>query len=469
MRVAFAAVATLLAGLLPLAAHASTEGTAGHTSAFPLVFLFIVIMLMMARVGALAERFRQPAVLGELLMGLLLAALACLPGLDGIRELAGSELVIGIAEIGVILLLFRTGLESNIEEMRAVGLQAMLVAVVGVVLPFIGGYLVSKLLVPGLDSHTYVFFGAVLTATSVGITARVYKDLNVLKHKESQIVLGAAVIDDVLGLIILAVVSGIVTAGTVHASTIAVLCVKALAFLALAVVAGKLLAPRLGLWFSHIHSGVGMKMSLAVAICALFAWAAAALAGLAPIVGAFAAGLVLDPVHFDRFRKPQIAVRIRDWCVRLRGCPADGRLTEVTKEMDESAHLEEDQHVENLIEGVGNFFIPIFFVYTGLQVNLAAFADPKTVGIALAITLVAILGKALAGYAAGRGVRHKLIGFGMVPRGEVGLIFANVGRQLGVINDQMFAVAIIVVILTTMVTPPILGHLIGKQAPAAAQ
>jgi Kef-type K+ transport system membrane component KefB len=469
MRVVFTAIAALGAFLLPLAASASTEGTAGHTSSFPLVFLFIVIMLMAARVGALVERFHQPAVLGELFMGLVLAALAFLPGLHAIHDLAGSELVIGIAEIGVILLLFRTGLESNVEEMKAVGLKATMVALVGVALPFLGGYLVSKLLIPGLDNNTYIFIGAVLTATSVGITARVYKDLGVLKLKESQIVLGAAVIDDVLGLIILAVVSGIVSAGTVHASTIVILCVKALVFLALAVVIGKTMAPRLGRWFSHIHSGVGMKMALALAVCALFAWAAAALAGLAPIVGAFAAGLVLDSVHFDRFHKPRIAVRLREWCARLKRCPQCDPLQTVTEEMDESAHLEEDEHIENLIESVGNFFIPIFFVYTGLQVNLAAFANPKTVGIALAITMVAILGKALAGFAAGKGVSHKIIGFGMVPRGEVGLIFANVGRQLGVINDQVFAVTVIVVILTTMITPPILGHLIRKQPKAVAR
>jgi Kef-type K+ transport system membrane component KefB len=453
-------IGTLIA---PTAAWATQQEGAAHESNFPLVFLFVITMLLAGRVGALAERFRQPAVLGELLMGVLLAAIALLPGLHGIIGLTADPLVVGIAEIGVLLLLFRTGLESNIHEMKRVGVKALIVAVVGVTLPFVGGFAAAKLLMPGLDNNVYLFLGATLTATSVGITARVFKDLNVLKSLEAQIVLGAAVIDDILGLLILAIVGGIVSAGHIEFATVAVLCIKALAFLAGAIVIGQLAAPRLGRFAAGIHGGVGMKMALALGFCAAFSYAASALAGLAPIVGAFAAGLILDPVHFNRFAAPQLTGRIRDWAARLKGHAN----AEVLTEMEEVAHREEHAHVENLIEGISNFFVPIFFVYTGLQVNLHVFADLKTVFVALIITAVAFVGKVACGYAAGKGLDHKLIGFGMVPRGEVGLIFLNVGKGLGVVTDQIFAIGVIMVILSTLLTPPILSAMIQKKQGAA--
>lgn len=452
------ATAALLA---PVAANASENAESGHGSDFPLIFLFIVILLLAGRIGALAERFKQPAVLGELLMGVALAALALLPGLHGIIGLSQDPLVVGIAEIGVLLLLFRTGLESNIHEMKRVGIKALLVAIVGVALPFVGGYISARLLMPGMDNNVYLFLGATLTATSVGITARVFKDLGVLKSIEAQIVLGAAVIDDILGLLILAIVGGIVSAGHVEAGTVVILCAKALAFLVGAIILGQLLAPRLGRLAARIHDGVGMKMALALLFCGGFSYAASALAGLAPIVGAFAAGLILDPVHFNKFAAPHLTERIRGWISRIK--KRDDESAALIADMEDAAHHEDHMHIENLIESISNFFVPIFFVYTGLQVNLSVFTDLKTVGIALVITLVAFAGKLACGYMAGKGIDHKLVGFGMVPRGEVGLIFLNVGKGLGVVNDQIFAVGVIMVIMTTLLTPPILNSMIRKK------
>lgn len=460
---ALASIISIIIWLCAPVAAAASEGPAeaagGEHGGFALVFFFLVLMLFFARVGALAERFKQPAVLGELVMGIALAALAFLPGLHGIELIRGNAFIRDIAEIGVILLLFRAGLETNIGEMKKVGVRALIVACVGVVLPFVGGYFVSQWLAPGHGFQTYLFIGATLTATSVGITARVFKDLNASQSTESKIVLGAAVIDDVLGLLILAVVAGIVSSGSVSAGEIGVMSAKALAFLAGSIFLGQLLAPRMGAWFSRIHSGVGMKMALALLFCGAFAYGAAAFAGLAPIVGAFAAGLVLDPVHFRAFAAPHLVARIRAWKERVAGDQ------ELAASMEETATHEEHAHMEQLVEGVSHFFVPIFFVYTGMQVNLSAFANPKTVGIALVITAVAFLGKIACGYTAGKGVDKKIVGFGMVPRGEVGLIFANVGRELKVVDDQMFAVVLIMVVLSTLLTPPILGALIRRKRP----
>jgi Kef-type K+ transport system membrane component KefB len=443
-------------------ATASATGPSGHEEGpgFPLVFFFLVVMLLFARVGAMAERLKQPAVLGELLMGVALGALAFLPWLGGIDGLRRNEFIAWIAEIGVVLLLFRVGLETNLAEMRMVGLRAALVALVGVVLPFGAGYAVSLAVLPDASFNTHLFIGATLTATSVGITARTFKDLGVLRSREAKIVLGAAVIDDVLGLLILAVTIGMVRHGTMSAASIGIMGGKAFAFLAGSIVIGILLAPRLGRLLSKIHPGVGMKMALALLFCGAFSYGAAALAGLAPIVGAFAAGLILEPVHFAAFASPPMAARLRAWAGKLAPSP------DVAAEMKAAADHEDDAHVENLIEGVSSFFIPVFFVYTGLQVNLSVFADPGVVGTALALSVVAFGGKIAAGWASGKGTDHALVGFGMVPRGEVGLIFANEGRKLGVVDDRVFAVAVIVVIVSTLVTPPVLGALVRRRKTA---
>ena len=440
----------------------ASEKSVSHSNQFSLVFLFVVFLLLVGRIGALAERFRQPSVLGELIMGMILGVVALLPGLHGILTLACDPIVVGTAEIGVLLLLFRTGLETNLHDMKNVGIKALTVAVVGVVLPFVGGFFAIKILMPGMTNNTALFFGATLTATSVGITTRVFKDLNILKTIEAQIVLGAAVIDDVLGLLILGIITGIVSSGHVEIMTVVVLCLKAFVFFVGTIFLGRLLAPRIGVWFARIHPGVGMKMALALVFCGVFSYAASALAGLAPIVGAFTAGLILDPVHFKAFNTPFNADRLRSWANQLR-CVSTKDSTDIIQEMEASVHNKEQMHVDNLIEGLSNFFIPIFFVYTGLQVNFSVFCDVKIVCIALVITAIAFTGKIACGYVAGKTVDRKLIGFAMAPRGEVGLIFLNVGKKLGVVTSQTFAIGVIMVILTTLLTPPILNMLINKR------
>ncbi len=438
-------------------ASASSDGSGGHGGAFPLLFLLIVVMLLFARVGALVERFGQTAVLGELLMGMALGACVFLPGGEIIAMLRSSELVRDLAEIGVILLLFKAGLETSLVEMKESGARSAIVAVVGVILPFVGGYIATGLLFPDTAVASRIFIGATLTATSVGITARVLGDLGVMSWKESKVILGAAVIDDILGLIILATVSGIVTSGSLDVATVAIITTKAFVFLGGSIVLGRVAAPLIGRMFSRIHSGVGMKMAIALLFCATFSYGASALAGLAPIVGAFAAGLVLDHVHFSTFAPPAISGRIRNWADWI------GHGHAASQDMRSAADREEHGHVEHLVDGISSFFVPLFFVATGMSIDLTVFGDLSLVLMAVAIAAVAFAGKWACGLVAGRSMSGSVVGIGMVPRGEVGLIFANEGRRLGAISDELFAVMVIVVILTTFVAPPLLSAAVRRK------
>lgn len=413
------------------------------------IFLWVAIILLAARVALLLERVGQPPVLGELLVGVALGNLGLI-GLNLAEPLLKNEIIAFLAELGVVILLFQVGLESNINEMRVVGVRAFLVACVGVIVPFVlGVYVVGPWLLPGLGFNAYLFLGATLTATSVGITARVFQDLGIINSAEAKIVLGAAVIDDVLGLIILAVVSAIVTAGSVSPLDITWITAKALAFLVGAIVLGQMLAPLVGRGLSAIHTGHGMKFTAAIAFCLVMAYLAD-LIGLAPIIGSFAAGLVLDPVHFRYFKDPQVVQDVRDYA---EATPTQEKQT-LLSILDHHA----ERHVEDLIEPLGWFLVPLFFVLTGMSVRLEPLFDPQVLGVALAVTAVAFIGKAVAGLVAGP-VDKSMVGWGMVPRGEVGLIFAATGQALGIVSDELFSIIVIVVILSTLATPPILTAL----------
>jgi Kef-type K+ transport system membrane component KefB len=415
-------------------------------------YLWLALLLLLAKISGLVEKLGQTAVLGELLIGVLLGNLYLL-GINVVEPVKSNAVIAFLAELGVVILLFQIGLESSTAAMRKVGIPALLVACIGVAVPFLAGaYVAGPWLLPGLSHNAYLFLGATLTATSVGITARVFKDLNVLHSREAQIVLGAAVIDDVLGLIILAVVSAIVKTGNAGVGEIIWITVKAALFLFGALTLGSRIAPIISRWLSKVHTGTSMKFSIMIAFCLIFAWLAD-LIGLAPIVGAFAAGLVLDEVQFGDFAEPDLITDIQRIVAKDNSSTA--------RDVRQTLAYHEQHSLETLIAPIGYFLVPLFFVFTGLQVKLDVFFNTTTLLTALGITAIAFAGKLLSGLAAGP-VNKWIVGWGMAPRGEVGLIFAVTGKALGVVNDQIFSVIVAVVILTTLLSPPILTAVIRR-------
>ena len=393
-----------------------------------MVLLVLAIILAAARLGgSIAERFAQPAVLGELLVGVLLGNL---PGVA--RQFStvvrGEPMIEMLAEVGAVILLFEVGLESTLREMLRVGMRSLAVAVLGVVAPWVLGFLVGRMLLPDHSVYVHIFLGATLTATSVGITARVLKDLGHAQTLEARIILGAAVIDDVIGLVILAVVGSIISAadrGTALSLGAALLVLaKALAFLVGAFSIGVFSSPRVFSFAARLP-GRGTLLTTALAFCFLLS-ALASLIGLAPIVGAYAAGLILEEAHYTDFA-------------------------------DRGEH-----RLEELVRPISVFLVPVFFVLMGMRVELGAFLQPGVLGLAALLTLVAVIGKqmcALGGI--GAPVDRIAIGIGMIPRGEVGLIFANIGLGLTVrgeriVDERIFAAVVVAVMLTTLVTPPAL-------------
>ena len=424
-------------------AAAGVEGAAHGLD--PFVLLSIAAMLLVAKLGGeLFARLKQPAVLGELIGGIALGALS-LFGVAWVEQLRADAVVAALAEIGVIILLFEVGLESNVREMLEVGWSSLLVAVLGVVFPFFLGWGVAAYFTPAAPMLAHLFIGATLCATSVGITARVLRDMGKLQARESRIVLGAAVIDDVLGLLILAVVAGAIRAKgageTLAATGVIIIALKSLAFLAGALVVGQFVVPRLFRGAGRLE-GRGVLVASAVAFCFLLAWAAAKV-GLAPIIGAFAAGLVLDEIHFEAFLR--------------RG----------------------EQPLIELLAPVSALLVPIFFVLMGLKVDLRVFARVEVLGFAAVLTLAAIVGKQVCSLGVlERGLNRFAVGLGMIPRGEVGLIFAGIGATLmlpnaegvpePVIGAATFGAVVVMVVLTTLVAPPLLKLSLTRAMPRDA-
>jgi Kef-type K+ transport system membrane component KefB len=446
--------------LLPLALVAAAwPALAAGSDVVGENLLWLALIILAARLFApLAQRVGFPAVLGELLLGVLLGNLGLL-GFHYFDSIAADPIIKFMAELGVIILLLQIGLETRLADLARVGFKATAVGAVGIAIPFaLGAFAVGPLLLPGKEFNAYLFLGATLAATSVGITGRVFRDLGKLKMPEAQIVLGAAVIDDVLGLVILAVVSSLVQAGTVSLGQVTMIILEAVAFLGGSIAIGRAVAPALLRWLSRLDSSQTMLFSVVLVAGLFLAWLAHAI-GLAPIIGAFAAGLLFEPVFLKHFETPKVVQEIQPL---LPAAVDPERMQKITAVLERHTH---HQH-EHMIEPIGYFFVPVFFVLTGMQVDLSTLSDPKTVAVALGVTAAAVFGKLAAGFAAGKGMNPWLVGWGMVPRGEVGLIFAMVGKQLGVMSESMFSVIVIMVILTTLITPPILTVLLRRKKDA---
>jgi Kef-type K+ transport system membrane component KefB len=445
----------------------------------PILIASIFITMGAALGGLLMRGLKQPAVLGELLVGLLagnlgyslgnptltilregdnlsrIASLALtsannlgeatekilppgphtdllaqlLSGPHGATYISVYAFIDVVSRLAILVLLFLVGLEVSLVEMKRVGKYATYVAILGVVLPMVLGMGVMKLLHSGSPLAADLFIGGILTATSVGITARVLRDIGRDNTEEARIILGAAVIDDVLCLIVLAVVSGLAVTGSISFAAIAVITGKAALFLVASMGMGIWLVPKLVRRLAQfgVHN---LKLLFGVSFALLLSWLAN-LAALATIVGAFAAGMILNS-FFD--------------------------------------HEVEGVSLHELLTPIESLVVPLFFVWMGIQVKLETMASKDVVIAGLALTIVAVLGKVAAGWGCPATLNRLAVGFGMMPRGEVGLIFAGIGKGIGVVNEGLFSAVVLLVMLTTVLAPVLLRATLGtsRTAPSRA-
>ena len=453
--------------LLPSIA-AAVDFHVSHNDPIAPVILGVTGILFVALIGRFsARKLGFPSVIGELIMGIIVGnlafyyhvdlimvlregpaifdtignllkgeelELACLNAvgpegtwqiLDILRGPHGNEIlqvahtVDVFSRYGIIFLLFLVGIETSVDEMRKVGPNSSRVAVIGVLLPFILGMIAATLLIEDVEVHTSMFLGATLAATSVGITAMVLQEMKMEKTEIAHIILGAAVIDDILGLLMLAIISGIVLTGSIDLVNISITIVTAIIFLAATIYIGPYFIRLFVRMFSRLDI-IEAKMFVSYLFVMIMAWMAN-LSGLATIIGAFAAGLILQDAYFESWDDD-------------RKCPVT---------------------IKDLIMPLEVILVPIFFVLMGLQVKLETFLQKDVMILAAGLLVAAIIGKVLSGFGAIGAKNHMAIGIGMMPRGEVGLIFAAIGKSLGVLDDALFSAVVLMVVVTTLLAPPL--------------
>jgi Kef-type K+ transport system membrane component KefB len=371
-------------------------------------------------------RLKLPAVTGELAAGLALAALhRAWPLMPEVAASPAAELLGGL---GVVVLMFAVGLESTVPQMLKVGLASLRVAVIGVVVPMAAGLAGAWLLLPKESPFVLdLFIGACLCATSIGISAQVLREKGASDSIAGRIIVGAAVVDDVLGLLVLVAVSGLVGAtsgGSAVGSNLARTLLLALSFLAAALTLGRLATPHL-FRIANRFRGEQVLLPLGLGFAFLLAWLGS-LAGLASIVGAYAAGLILEPAHIENLER------------------------------------RERHTLEELVHPLVTVLSPLFFVLMGAKVDPTALFKPATLGFALLLAALGVAGKFVAGFGGGKGTRAAVVGWGMVPRGEVGLIFVATGTQLHLngiplLSADVQAGIIGALLLTTVAGPVGLG------------
>ena len=462
-------IQTILFLLIPSLTFAAGRG-AIHTDPVAPVILGVTSILLFALLGRLvARKLDQPSVLGELIMGIFVGNIFYFFGLDlfvllregpAIFEIIGHVLngqpldqaihavlgninsvpqihailtspdnvtllqVVHVIDVfsryGIIFMLFLVGLKSSIKELHETGMAPMRVALIGVLAPMGLGFIVTAMLMPHLSLNTDLFIAATLSATSVGITARVLADLNQANTTEANIILGAAVIDDILGLVLLAILTGMITSGVVELAGILKIIFLATLFLGGSFILGPSFIRFIIRFLSYLDLSEA-KLFVSFLFVMTLAWFAN-LVGLATIVGAFAAGLILHEGYFHQW--------------------GDDTNRKVT--------------IKDLVSPLEAILVPIFFVLVGIQVKLETFMNPNVILLAAGLLIAAILGKLVCGLGASKKYNRMAIGYGMLPRGEVGLVFASIGKTLEVITDDLFAAVVLMVIVTTLLAPPLL-------------
>ncbi len=401
------------------------------------ILIMLLVLFVLARVfAAIIEKFGFPGLIGEIIVGILIANIvindtSLVTLLDLEERTNNYSILYTFSELGVIFLLFSVGLETRVKDLLGSGKTAFLVALLGVIVPFVLGF--AYLTCTGGEFEAAMFLAAAMVATSVGITARVIKDMHLMDKKESRIIIAAAVIDDVLGMIVLAIVKGIAGSdGGLEILDLLIVILKAVVFVVGVILLAKYGVPRLASWWVSANSKaktplkVPNPLVLAIICCFFFAWLAEEL-GLAAIIGSFLAGMLF-------------------------------------------ADYAEKTGLIEKVETITALFISFFFVHVGLQVEIGSFDNFHAIAEVIVIILLAVVSKYIGcGFGAKIADRSiskesfNIIGFGMVPRGEVGIIIASIGLTSGILSNELYSVIVMMAVATTIIAPPILSSVFRRK------
>lgn len=423
--------------------NACAQSHGGVMSEKDKLLLSFGLIILASLLSLLTIKIKQPVVLGQIIAGTLIGILAHF-NIGIFPELPKNHIFEFLAELGSIFLLFEIGLESNLIEIKKAGRHAIFVALTGAIIPFsLGYFVVTPLIATHYTNGLALFIGSILAVTSTGISVSVFRGLGILKEKTGQIIIAASVIDDVIGLLLLSITVDFITIGHINIGSIFNTIKDISIFFLVSMLFGFTILSKIIRFIVDKVSYRKDLLILTLITYCIFMSCFASIMDLAPIIGAFLAGLLVEGDFHQNYQNLYKGAQI----------PPDSNFG--MPEIGRSYHAP----LVNLIEPIGKILTPIFFIFAGLQVDIISSLNYETIKLTLIITVFAVLGKSLCGIFLPKGINKWLIGFGMVPRGEIGIIFAITGLELKLINQTMFAAILLMIVITSIITPIILNRI----------
>ena len=421
----------------------------------PAIYLWLALSIFVSRSLAIVKKIGLPLVTSEILAGVILGNLHYL-GIVTFVGMENNEIIQFLAQIGAMILMFEIGLETQLEDIATKLGSGIKIALYGTILTFAGGYLISQYMYPTATSRSWILIGLICAATATGISGKVFKDLKILNSAEVQTVLSASLIDEVISILCFAVLSGLMITGIFSVNELVLASVKTALFFLISVGVGSRLTPHLTKLSIKIHAGISMKIGILFMICTFYTWLASQL-GLAPVIGAFIAGIIIKPKDFQNFSQAKflrdfkhIAQKTHDEAARL--------------QIIKTVNTYQLKSLDELIKPLSNIFVPIFFTYIGLIFKIQDLFNLSILSFAALIIGVSLCGRIISGFADSKRLNMLVIGLGMTPIGEAGLIFAITGQQLGLLSDDMLSAIIMALVIITILTPLLLKFAIkGKK------
>ncbi len=413
----------------------------------PMILLWLVIFIFLSRSLSIIKKIGIPLIVGEILTGIILGCLDDM-GINIFYDIMNNEIMSFLAELGGIILMFEIGLESKFSDLKKNFHLGCVVAISGSILTFMVGFVVSKYLIPNHNLMRDLLLGVITAATATGISAKTFKDMNLLHTHEVQVVLVSSIIDELISVFIFGVISAIILNNTVSVLQISLSVAQVLAFFVFAAIFGNWITPLLTKWSIKIHAGMNMKLGVLLIICFLFSWIAY-ISGLATVLGAFIAGLILDEIYFVSFSRSHFFKNLVDLTKHI---PHEGIKNEILQLITH----QESKTLEELIKPLSHLFVPIFFIYIGFMLDIKILFEIHTLYLILVILIMSLGGRIISGFLVQRhnkSFNHLIIGLGMTPIGEAGLIFAMFGKNLNILDAITFAVIIACIVIATILTP----------------
>ncbi len=411
----------------------------------PIIILWLVIFILFSRLLSIVKKIGLPLVVGEILSGIIIGALGNY-GFTTFKNIEHSSIIKFLAELGAIFLMFEIGLESKFSDLKKNFKKGFVVAIAGTILTGMAGYLISAYLIPNPTTGRNLLFIVIIAATATGISARTFKDMKIISTKEVKIVLVASIIDELISIFCFGIISAMLIGTVFNIISLSISLLQVLAFFIFALTFGHYITPILTKWSIKIHAGINMKIGVLLFCCFSLSWIAH-VSGLASVIGAFIAGLVLDEIYFTSYSKSNFFIKLRN----LKNKVND---PELKHQFDEIITHQESKNLEELIKPLAHLFVPVFFIYIGIMLNVSALFHFQTLMITFVILLFSFFGRIISGYCVHNNHLNKiLIGLGMTPVGEAGLIFAIFGKNAGIIDDNVLVSIVSVLVLSAIITP----------------